>query len=132
MRHAGVHTVPAAAPPCADRGSGTVWTLAFIAMVWLTATVVMTAGGVRAARHQAHTAADLAALAAAAHAAGGPGTACRWAAAIAAGSGGRLSGCAVRGRVVDVLVVVTVPGPKPLGPIRLVARARAGPAGAGT
>ena len=99
-----------------------------MAVVLLTATVALAAGGVRAARHRALAAADLAALAAAARAAAGSGPACRAAEEVAAGSGGRLSGCVLRGGIADVTVVVTVRAPEPLGVLRLRARARAGPA----
>jgi secretion/DNA translocation related TadE-like protein len=118
---------PAAPVAAADRGSGTVWTLAVTAVVGLMATVALAAGGVRAARHRAHTAADLAALAAASHATA-PEAACRAAAEVATGSGGSLSTCVVRGRIADVTVVVTVHVPEPVGVLRLHARARAGPA----
>jgi secretion/DNA translocation related TadE-like protein len=98
-----------------------------MSVIWLAAVLATTAGGVRAARHRAHAAADLAALAASSHAAAGPAAACRWAAMVAAGSSGRLSACGLRGHVVDVTVTVAVRGPAPLGRMRVIARARAGP-----
>lgn len=110
-----------------ERGSGTVWVLAFAALVWIVAVTVISAGGVRAARHRAHGAADLAALAAAAKAAEGGAAACRRAAVVAQGAGGRLSSCAVRGSVADVEVAVIVRLPAPLGRMHLISRARAGP-----
>lgn len=126
---------PAGTAPCpdvSDRGSGTVWTLACMAMTWLMAVTVMMAGGARAARHRAHAAADLAALAAASHAGAGQGPACRRAAAVAAGSGGRLSGCVVTGRIADVTVVMAVRVPAvSTAALRTTARARAGPADPG-
>ncbi|MFC6884164.1 Rv3654c family TadE-like protein [Actinomadura yumaensis] len=113
-----------------DRGSGTVWTAAFMAVVWLAATTAMAVGAVRAARHKADSAADLAALAAAGHVGEGAGGACRRAAAIATGSGGRLSVCSVRGRIVDVTVTMVLDAPFGAGVLRVVSQARAGPVGA--
>ncbi|GAA2074698.1 Rv3654c family TadE-like protein [Actinomadura alba] len=113
----------------ADRGSGTLWALTAMAVIWLAAVLAMTVGGVRAARHRAHTAADLAALAAASHAATGAavGHACRRASEVAAASGGRVSACVVRGQVADVTVVVTIRVPVSSSRWRLVVRSRAGP-----
>jgi secretion/DNA translocation related TadE-like protein len=118
---------PAATSP-SERGSGTVWMIALLALVWLLAVVAMTAGGVRAVRHRAHATADAAALAAASNAAAGPTRACHVAATIARAARGRLAGCVLRGSVADIEVVMTarVPG---LGPLPLAARARAGPVG---
>ncbi len=110
-----------------DRGSGTVWMLAFIGLIWSLAVMAMTVGGVRAARHRAYAAADLAALAAAAHAIDGPRGACRLAAVIARGSGGRLRRCALRGRVSEVVVTSDVRSVLPLGRLVATGRARAGP-----
>ena len=112
-----------------DQGSGTVWTVTLMALVWLAAVVAMTVGGVRAARHRADAAADLAALAAAAHAVNGPEYACAAATAIAHEARARLIGCVARGDIADVRVAVTarLPG---LGLVRVTARARAGPSGA--
>jgi secretion/DNA translocation related TadE-like protein len=109
-----------------DRGSGTVWMIALMALVWLVAVVAMSIGGVRAARHRAHAAADLAALAAASHAIEGSARACGVAAAIARAVRGRLTECALRGRVADVTVVAAsrVPG---FGALHVRASARAGP-----
>ncbi|HEU5155997.1 MAG TPA: Rv3654c family TadE-like protein [Streptosporangiaceae bacterium] len=109
-----------------DRGSGTVWMVALMALVWSVAMVAMSTGGVRAARHRAHAAADLAALAAASHAADGPGRACGLAATVARAAEGRLTMCALRARIADVRVVVTcrITG---LGPVQITAAARAGP-----
>lgn len=110
-----------------DRGSGTIWTLALIGLIWSVAAMAMTVGGVRAARHRAYAAADLAALAAASHAADGPRSACRLAARIARGSGGRLRGCVLHGRVSDVRVVSEVHDLPVVGHLAATARARAGP-----
>jgi secretion/DNA translocation related TadE-like protein len=135
-----------------DRGSGTVWVVGLMAVIWLVAVTTMVAGGVRAARHRAHAAADGAALAAAAHASQGPAAACRIAAAVAAGTGARLTGCVLRAQgdgagpggmgpggmgfggiggggdqLADVSVVVAYRGPVWLGTLRIPARARAAP-----
>jgi hypothetical protein len=67
-----------------------------MAVIWLVATTTMVAGGVRAARHRAHAAADGAALAAAARAAEGSAVACRIAAAVATGTGARLTACTLQ------------------------------------
>lgn len=110
-----------------DRGSGTIWALALLALVWSAGTVAMTAGGVRAARHRAYAAADLAALAAAANAAGGPQYACALAARVAHASGGRLRRCVLHERVCEVTVTSAVSLRRPFGPLIATGRARAGP-----
>jgi secretion/DNA translocation related TadE-like protein len=110
-----------------DRGSGTVWMLALIGLTWAVAVMAMTVGGVRAARHRAYAAADLAALAAASHAADGSRNACRVASRIARGSGGRLRSCLLRGRVSEVVVSSEVRSVPALGRLTATARARAGP-----
>lgn len=114
-------------PTRGDRGAGTVWVLAFMGLVWTVGAAFMVAGGVRAARHRAYGAADLAALAAAAQAVEGPVPACRRAAQVAEGWGVRLSGCAVRGMAAEVEVTARIRLPGPFGPLRFVSRARAGP-----
>jgi secretion/DNA translocation related TadE-like protein len=110
-----------------DRGSGTLWMLALIGLIWSVATMAMAVGGVRAARHRAYAAADLAALAAASHLADGAGSACELAARIARGSGGRLRQCVFHGRISDVVVVSEIRSIPALGPLTATARARAGP-----
>lgn len=110
-----------------DRGSGTLWMLGLIGLIWSVAVMAMTVGGVRVARHRAYAAADLAALAAASHAADGSRSACRLAARIAQGSGGQLRRCVVRGRVSEVTVVSGLPHLPGLGRLNASARARAGP-----
>ncbi|WP_443029658.1 Rv3654c family TadE-like protein [Spirillospora sp. NBC_01491] len=112
-----------------DRGAGSIWVLAFGAVVWSAATAAMAVGGVRAARHRADAAADLAALAAARYAADGGAAACRKASVIATGSGGRVSACGVCGMVAEVSVAVLLEAPFGIGGLRVVSRARAGPAG---
>jgi secretion/DNA translocation related TadE-like protein len=111
-----------------DRGSGTLWVLAILGVIWFVATAAMTVGGVRVARHRAYGAADLAALGAAAHAADGSGRACGMAARIARGSGGLMRRCRLHGRVADVWVTSDVRLGPPLGRLTVNARARAGPA----
>jgi secretion/DNA translocation related TadE-like protein len=133
-----------------DQGSGTVWMVALMAVIWLAAIGTMVAGGVRAARHRAHAAADGAALAAAARAAEGPAVACRIAAVVATGTGARVTRCTLgigggldgtgwsegvgrskgagSGQTADVSVVVIYRGPAWLGTLRIPARASAGPA----
>jgi secretion/DNA translocation related TadE-like protein len=102
--------------------------LGFIGLTWSVAVMAMTVGGVRAARHRAYAAADLAALAAAAHVADGRPDACRLAASVARDSGGRLRRCELQGRVSDVVVTSSVRTVLPLGRLAATARARAGPA----
>lgn len=110
-----------------DRGSGTIWMLALIALTWSVAAMAMTVGGVRVARHRAYAAADLAALAAASHTADGPRRACQLAARIARSSGGRLSRCALHGRVSEVTVIAELPNVPALRHLAATAQARAGP-----
>lgn len=112
-----------------DRGSGTVWVLAFAAVIWVGGVAAVAVGGVRGARHRADAAADLSALAGAARVAAGAEGACRRAEGIAVQSGARLSRCGVRGEVVDVSVTVEVSVPMGIGVLRIVSRARAGPVG---
>jgi secretion/DNA translocation related TadE-like protein len=109
-----------------DRGSGTVWMIALMAVVWVVAVVAMSAGGVRAARHRAHAAADLAALAAASHATDGSVRACGVAAAIARAAHARLTRCALRARIAGVRVVVAS-HVIAFGSVQITATARAGP-----
>ncbi|GLZ13768.1 hypothetical protein Acsp04_40030 [Actinomadura sp. NBRC 104425] len=111
-----------------DEGAGTLWSVAFMAILWFSAVAAMTVGGVRVARHRADAAADLAALAAAARVAEGAGEACRSAAIVVRGFGGRLKSCRVRGDIVDVSVTMAVTGAVAIGDIRIVSRARGGPA----
>lgn len=73
--------------------------------------------------------ADLAALAGAVHALEGAGPACDRARGVAAESGVRVSACSVHGMVVEVAVTSEVDVPFGVGRVRLVSRARAGPAG---
>lgn len=100
-----------------------------MALLWIVGVVAMTLGSVRVARHKADTAADLAALGAAAKVMAGQETACQAAAEVVKGSGGRLAACAVRGRIAEVSVVMAVRAPFGTPALRIVSRARAGPAG---
>lgn len=113
--------------PFGERGSGSVWVLAFAALIWIVAVTFSWAGGARAARHRAYTAADMAALSAASHAAEGQPVACGSAARIATDSGARLSRCVVHGTIADVTVAVPLRAPAGLDGLRVLARARAGP-----
>lgn len=110
-----------------DRGSGTVWVLAFAAVIWVGGLAAVAVGGVRGVRHRADSAADLAALAGAAHAVEGAGVACSRAKGIAAESGVRLTRCQVRGEVVEVSVTADMRVPMGIGEVNVVSRARAGP-----
>jgi secretion/DNA translocation related TadE-like protein len=114
-------------PKRGDRGSGTVWMVALLGATWAVAVMAMSVGGVRAARHRAYAAADLAALAAASHAADGSRNACRLAARVARGSGGRLRSCALHGRIAEVMVGSEVRGLPAVRRLVAQARARAGP-----
>ncbi|MFB4305105.1 Rv3654c family TadE-like protein [Actinomadura sp. GTD37] len=112
-----------------DRGSGTVWVVAFSALVWVVGVAAIAVGGVRGARHQGDAAADMAALAAAARVVEGGGSACALAGEIAAESGARLTRCRVSGDVAEVSVTVRLKVPMGIGGLRVVSRARAGPVG---
>ncbi|QKW39889.1 flp pilus-assembly TadE/G-like family protein [Actinomadura sp. NAK00032] len=112
-----------------DRGSGTVWVVAFAAVVWVAGVAAIAVGGVRGARHRGDAAADMAALAAAARVADGGRSACARAREIAADSGARLAQCRVRGGDVEVSVTVRLKVPMGIGDLRVVSRARAGPVG---
>lgn len=113
-----------------ERGSGTLWMVAAMGLLWSVGTMAMMVGGVRAARHRAYAAADLAALAAAAHASRGAEEACGLAARVARESGGRLRRCVLRGRVSEVTVTTVVPVRPHVGPLTATAQARAGPVAA--
>ncbi|MEV4052696.1 Rv3654c family TadE-like protein [Amycolatopsis sp. NPDC049688] len=116
-------------PPAQGRDSGvaTIWTalsvtaLAGVAALacWLAAAVI--------ARHRAESAADLAALAAASHAAEGPTGACERARWVTKQMGVTLMTC--RWQQLDALVEVEAPSPGLIGLPNPSARARAGPAG---
>ncbi|XRQ16821.1 Rv3654c family TadE-like protein [Actinomadura welshii] len=112
-----------------DRGAGTIWVLAFAAVIWVGAVAAVAVGGVRGARHRADAAADLAALAAAARVAVGEDGACASAGRIAAETGARLARCRVREEVVEVSVTVDMVVPMGIGAVTVSSRAKAGPVG---
>ncbi|WP_372455576.1 Rv3654c family TadE-like protein [Sphaerisporangium fuscum] len=109
-----------------DRGSGTVWVLAGVVLIWFLAGTVLFVGSARVARHRAQSAADLSALAGAAHALAAPERACLRARDLAGANHASLVRCVVRDGVVDVRVSVrlSLPG---LGPRFALADSRAGP-----
>ena len=121
----------------ADRGSGTILVVSLMGVIWLVAVTLMTAGGVRAARHRAHAAADMAALAAAERALGGQPDACRSAAKVARDMGVQLTRCVLSDgpstsgtevrQIADVSVTMTLRRLSLVGILRIPARARAGP-----
>ncbi|MWA06888.1 hypothetical protein F8568_042425 [Actinomadura sp. LD22] len=114
-----------------DRGAGTIWVVAFMAVIWVGGVAAVEVGGVRAARHRGDAAADLAALAGAARVADGAADACGRAREIAKRSGALMARCRVRGEVVEVAVTVAVRVPLGGGAVRIRSRARAGPVGRG-
>ena len=111
-----------------DEGSAGIWVLALSGVVLLAGTASVLAGLAIISRHEAGTAADLAALAAASQALSGSEVACSNAAQIAAINGAELQSCDLGGDgVVDVTVTVTLRfGSLGLGVAQ--ADARAGPA----
>jgi secretion/DNA translocation related TadE-like protein len=109
-----------------DRGSATIWVLAAGLVLLLAGVSGATVGAAHVARHQAQSAADLAALAGAAHAVEGSGAACVRAAQIAAANDARVAGCQLNG--LDLTVTVEVSPPAIVGAGRPAsATARAGP-----
>lgn len=116
-----------ARPP--ETGAATVWCIGLMTVIWFTAIAVALVASVRAVRHQAGAAADLAALAAAKQTGQGEVRACRAAGRVANTNGGRLDGCVVDGRVAEVRV--EVPLPSVFGALALpdgvMMRSRAGP-----
>ena|SRR5215207_6343816 len=109
-----------------DRGGATVWLAGLSALVGLAMAAALLRGGAVVARHQASTAADLAALAAAVQAFDGAAAACAAAEDIAARNGASVTKCVLNGD--DVQVEVTRPlvlGR--LGSWAATAGARAGP-----
>ncbi|MDI2032811.1 flp pilus-assembly TadE/G-like family protein [Saccharopolyspora sp. TS4A08] len=110
-----------------DRGSATpvaaVLSLVVLLLLWW----LVQLGAATAARHRAEGAADLAALAAAAHAIGGPESACAQAERVTRGMRTRLITCTLTGREARVEVAGELPGPL-AGKAPPSARARAGPA----
>jgi secretion/DNA translocation related TadE-like protein len=112
-----------------DSGIATLWGLAIIGILLLFAAVAAGVVSLIGARHQAETAADLAALAGAQTVAYGDGDPCQVASWVAVANRGRLTRCAVDGDSVEVRVEVE--SPRLLGQTwTLTGRARAGPADA--
>lgn len=109
-----------------DRGSASVWSVGALAALLTVVVAVVHLGGVVVARHQAESAADLAALAGAGHVVGGEQAVCGRAREITERMRVRLESCRVQGW--DVLVQVSA---RPAGPVGrfggTTARARAGP-----
>ncbi|MDQ3476830.1 MAG: flp pilus-assembly TadE/G-like family protein, partial [Actinomycetota bacterium] len=114
-----------------ERGSAGVWVLALSGVILLSGAASVLAGMAIISRHEAGTAADLAALAAASRALSGPEVACAAGQDIADANGAELVSCTLSADgVVDVTVTVTVQfGSLGLGVAR--ADARAGHAGTG-
>ncbi|ETK34428.1 Rv3654c family TadE-like protein [Microbispora sp. ATCC PTA-5024] len=112
-----------------DRGAATIWMVALMAMIWMSAMVVVHVGVARVARHRAQNAADLSALAAASWAIARPEDACEHAGDIAAANGAEVVSCAVSGGVADVSTTVPFTAPT-LGRRVATGVARAGPVGA--
>jgi len=108
-----------------DRGVATVWAAAAVAVLVGVLVAMLDLAGAVAARHRAEAAADLAALAAAGHAVHGNDPACARAAEIAAGNGGRVVLCRLRGwdAVVEVEMGVHL---SLIGDATVRGRARAG------
>ena len=111
---------------CRDRGSVTIWAVALAGLVWLGSSAAFVYGSAIAARHEAESAADLAALAAAVHVPDGAASACAVAARIAARNGASLRACEAVAEEVEIVVSRRLGLPR-LGGFTAVARARAGP-----
>ena len=124
-----------------ERGSASLWVVAFAMVLWLVAAAAVVAGGAMAARHRAATAADLSALAGAAALSKSTGgassspspalgeSACATANSVAVVNGARMVSCTVEGSAMVVVTAVAVGGlmrvALPGGEIS--ARAKAGP-----
>ncbi len=109
-----------------EQGSATVWCLMLLGALSLSWIVTMAWGRAVAARHQAGSAADLAALAAADRVFDGTADPCRVATRIARAHGAILRKCEFLGDVVDVVVEARFPALLGALPPAQV-RARAGP-----
>lgn len=112
--------------PGSDGGAATIWTALAVAALAGVAVLGCWLGGAVVARHRAETAADLAALAAASHAADGPDRACDRARWVTDRMGVTLLSC--RWQRLDALVEVAAPNLGFAGLPAPAARARAGPA----
>lgn len=116
------------AGPESDRGAATVWAAGAIAGLMSLTVFGLYLGGALVARHQAESAADLAALAGAGSVVAGEQYACARARRVTDRMGVRLASCRARGW--DVLVeVVARPGGRLGGLGDATSRARAGPVG---
>ncbi|MFC5729151.1 MULTISPECIES: Rv3654c family TadE-like protein [Nocardioides] len=115
-----------------ERGAATVLAVAMSGALLLVGAATGVVAAIFVAHRQAQAAADLAALAGATAVADHHGRdPCGQAADVAAANDAALSSCAVEGE--DVVVEVVVVGPRWLGQDEdLTARARAGPASAGS
>ncbi|MFN2494313.1 MAG: Rv3654c family TadE-like protein [Pseudonocardiaceae bacterium] len=110
-----------------DRGSATIWAAGAIAVLMSVVVVGLHLGGVILARHQAESAADLAALAGAGAVLAGEQQACGQARRVTDRMRVQLVSCRARGA--DVLVEVTARPVGRLGDLgEATGRARAGPA----
>jgi secretion/DNA translocation related TadE-like protein len=118
------------APERADRGSATVWLLAIGLVLVAAGLAGAVLGAAHVARHQAQSAADLAALAGAARAVEGPQVACARAAELVMANGARLTGCTLDGLDLTVTVEVS-PAPALDFGRPATATARAGPVRSG-
>lgn len=110
--------------PRGDRGSASVWLLGVGLALLAAGLAGATTGAAHVARHQAQSAADLAALAGAGRAVEGPEAACARAAEIVRANHARLTGCRLDGLDVTVTVEVT---PASVVTGVATASARAGP-----
>lgn len=121
-------------PPFADRGSATIWAAALTGLLCLCSTTAMTIGGIRATRHQAQLAADMAALTAATRHTWGHPDPCPQARRTALRAGATLTTCtltpdpATPGTIAEVTVSIPLSAPRWLAPLAVPATARAGPA----
>lgn len=109
-----------------DRGSASVWSAGALAALLAVVVAMVHLGGVTIARHQAESAADLAALAGAGRAVAGERAACARAGQITDRMRVRLDSCRLQGW--DVLLEVSARPAGLLGRFGVTtARARAGP-----
>lgn len=111
-----------------ERGAATVWAAGVLAVLMSLTVFGLHLGGAILARHQAESAADLAALAAAGRVLAGERQACDQARVVSGRMRVRLVSCSARGWQIRVQVAV-----RPAGPLARLgdatAQARAGPVG---
>lgn len=112
-----------------DRGSASLWVIAWIGLVWTVALTLMTAGTVRANRHRAQLAADQSALTAATVLTAHGLDPCTRARHTARVSGAALRSCALdpENGIAAVTTVITLSDRTRLPTIHITAKARAGP-----